>query len=387
MTPPDRTDVPIVVTKPKIKTLDAAEVPAETLAAFFREVWDQGATAESVATARREAAELGVEVPTVVVLADARVVGYCSTLPIELWDGQVTQPSYWVKGLMVLPGYRNGPIGYLVLKELVSRLRRSVVLTVARPSVRLFEGLGYANLGTVPNYLCILRPGRVASKAPTASLDGRLPDFVARAIRFSQRIGLLALAGWAIGLGLRAATGIYAITEAGLTADYSDHLPSSGDLDSLWLDARRGGWSAVARNARYLNHRYRGDRYRFVTVREGNTLRALAVLRAPQEQNDDRVRGLSLGALSDLVVRPGDSRAAIVATRGAAALGRQLGGDALLASTPSRWIRRLLLSQAWLPVPGNLCFLVRETDPAHQLPTSLGQWWLMRGDGESDGAL
>jgi len=381
-----------VVTKPKIQILDAAEIPAEALAAFFREVWDQGATAESVSTARQEEAganlaEPGVEVPTTVVLADDRVVGYCSTLPIELWNGCVTQSGYWVKGLMVLPEYRNGPIGYLVLKKLVGQLGRSVALTVARASVRLFEALGYVNLGTVPNYVCILRPGRLASKAPPAWLENWLPDLIVPSIRFAQRSGLLGLCGGAIGLGVRALTGIYAIPQIGFAVDHSDQLPSSGDLDSLWLDARGGGWSGVARNARYLNHRYGRDRYHFVKVREGGALRALAILRAPRKQNDDRVRGLSLGALSDLIVRQNDSRAAIAATRGAAGLTRRLGGDALLASTPSRWISRLLVGQAWIPMPGNLRFLVRETDPARSWPTSLDQWWLMRGDGESDGAF
>ena len=382
----------IVVTKPKIQILDAAAVPAEALAAFFREVWDQRATAELVSTARRQAAaanlaEPGAEVPTTVVLADDRVVGYCSSLPIELWDGSVSHPGYWVKGLMVLPEYRNGPIGYRVLQELVAQLRRSVVLTVVPASVRLFEALGYANLGVVPNYLSILRPGRLASRAPVASLEGRLPGLVVRAVRFAQRTGLAELGGGAIGLGVRAATGINAISRIGLTVDHADRLPSSGDLDSLWLSACRSGWAGVARNARYLDHRYGRDRYHFVTVREQGTLRALAILQAPREQNDERVRGLSLGALSDLVVRQGDSRAAILATRSAVALARELGGDALLASTPSGWIRRLLVSQAWLPVPGNLCFLVRETDPARSWPTTLERWWLMRGDGESDGAL
>jgi len=384
--------MPIAVTKPKIQILDAAAVPAEALAAFFRKVRDQGTTAELVSAARRQAAaanlaEPGVEVPTTVVLADDRVVGYCSSLPVELWDGGVSHPGYWVKGLMVLPEYRNGPIGYWVLKELVGQLRRSVVLTVAPASVRLFEALGYANLGVVPNYVSVLRPGRLASRASVVSLERRLPGVVVRAVRFAQRTGLAELGGGAIGLGVRAATGIYAISQIGLTVDDSDRLPSFTDLDSLWLTARRSGWSGVVRDARYLGQRYTGDRYHFVTVRERGTLRALAVLQAPREQLDERVRGLSLGALSDLVVRHGDSRVAIVATRGAAAVARDLGGDALLASTPSRWIGRLLVSQAWLPVPGNLRFLVRETDSARSWPKRLDGWWLMRGDGESDGAL
>ena len=381
-----------MLTKPKIQILDASAVAAEALAAFFREVWDQTATAELVSTARRLAAaanlaEPGAEVPTTVVLADDRIVGYCSSLPVQLWDGSVFHPGYWVKGLMVLPEYRNGPIGYLVLKELAGQLRRSVVLTVAAASVRLFEALGYVNLGVVPNYLSILRPCRLASRAPVASLEHRLPAVVVRAVRLAQWSGLAGLCGGAVGLGVRAATSVHALSRIGLTVDYSDRLPSFSDLDSLWLMVRRSGSSSVVRDARYLVQRYTGDRYHFVTVRERGTLRALAVLRAPQEQRDERVRGLSLGALSDLVVRHGDFRGGIAATRGAAALARDMGGDALLASTSSRWISRLLLSQAWLPVPGNLRFLVRETDAARSWPKRLDGWWLMRGDGESDGAL
>src|SRR4029453_14058718 len=203
----------IVVTKPKIQILDAAEVAAEALAAFFREGWDQTATAEFVSTARRQAAASklagpGAEGATPVVLADDRVVGYCSSLPVQLWDGSVSHPGYWVKGLMVLPEYGNGPMGYWVLKELVGQLRRSVVLTVAPASVRLFEALGYANLGVVPNYLSILRPRRLASRAPVASLEHRLPAVVVRAVRLAARSGLAGVGGGAVGLGVRAATGI-----------------------------------------------------------------------------------------------------------------------------------------------------------------------------------
>jgi ribosomal protein S18 acetylase RimI-like enzyme len=382
----------LAVTNPRIEILNAAEMPDGALAAFFRKVWEQGATAQMVATGRRKAAqanlaEPGVEVPSAAVLVDAQVVGYCSSLPIELWDGGASHPCYWAKGLMVLPEYRNGPIGYLVLKKLVGDLRRSVVLTVAPASVRLFDALGYANLGMVPNYLAVLRPGRLASRVSVASLEGRLPSVALRALRVAQRSKLLGLGAGALGLGVRAVTSVHAASRIGLTVRHADRLPSSADLDALWSLVCRSGWSGVARNSRYLEHRYGRGRYHFVTVRQRDTLRALAILQAPRQQDDERVKGLSLGALSDLVVGQGDSRAAILATRSAAALSRDLGGDAILASTPSRWMGRVLVSQAWVPVPGNLHFLVRETDPGRSWPTSLGQWWLMRGDGESDGAL
>jgi len=380
------------MTKPKIQVLDVAAVSSESLAAFFSEVWDGGATAESVSAARRRAAsvnlaEPGMDVPTTVVVADDRVVGYCSSLPVQLWDGHSAHPGYWGKGLMVLPEYRNGPIGYLVLKELVGRLHRSVVLTVAPASVRLFEALGYSNLGVVPNYLCALRPGRLVSNAPTTALKGRIPRLAVRGIRLAQACGVLGMTAAALGLGIRAATAIVAIPRVGLKVVHSDRLPPASELDGLWHETRPGGWSGVVRDSRYLSQRYEGERYHFVMARDGNALRALGVLRAPRAQSDERVRGLSLSALSDLVVKVGDSRAALAVTRGAMALARQLGGDALLASTPSRWMGRLLLAQAWFPVPGNLRFLVRETDASRSWPMHLEQWWLMRGDGESDGGF
>ena len=82
-----------------------------------------------------------------------------------------------MKGFMVLPEHRNGPIGYLVLKEAVRRLGIAAVLTVADPSRRLFEAMGFRNLGMLSNQILPLRPARIAASIDAEALgkSRRLP--------------------------------------------------------------------------------------------------------------------------------------------------------------------------------------------------------------------
>lgn len=60
---------------------------------------------------------------------------------------------------MVLPEYRNGPIGFLAVKDLAARLPGSTILTVAPVARRLFSAMGYTDLGSVSNFVRVLRPG------------------------------------------------------------------------------------------------------------------------------------------------------------------------------------------------------------------------------------
>src|SRR6266540_1593515 len=120
----------------RIQATLATEEHAGAIAAFYRETWSPDATAESVVAARRQAAaenvvEPGEAPPLALVLDRSRVIACCGSIPQRLWDGVAEHPAYCVKGLMVLPEYRNGPIGFLVGKALAERLSRATVLVVA----------------------------------------------------------------------------------------------------------------------------------------------------------------------------------------------------------------------------------------------------------------
>ena len=199
---------------PRLEVVRVDDNHAEMVAAFFREVWDEHATAASVAASRaagaaRNTAEPGLAPPTWIAIRDGRVLGYVTTLPVRLWDGAREWPAYWIKGLMVLPECRGGPIGYLVLKAAVASLPRTGALAVAPPARRLFEALGYKDFGAVPNWVRPLSPGRILRRLDPAGLGiptcpaGATTSCVSR-----EAQGLATAAGWAGGVALRATAAV-----------------------------------------------------------------------------------------------------------------------------------------------------------------------------------
>jgi len=72
---------------------------------------------------------------------------------------------------------------------------------------------------------------------------------------------------------------------------------------------------------------------------------------------------------------------------GAEDAARSVGGDALLSSGNAPALRELTRRRAYLPVPGNVHFFVKDGAGRCGLPRELDVWWLTRGDGESDGVF
>ena len=190
--------------KPKIEVSFFTDAHCASVAEFFRQVWDPAATEESVRAGRLGAMQSnpfqpGQDIPTVLFLQDGKVLGYVSSIPVSLWNGAGEQPAFWVKGLMVLPEHRNGPIGYYLVKELLKKMPCALSLTVAPASRRLFQSLGFHELGMLTNQLRILRPAAVARRLNLKELGGgRAPNWLLETIAASQRLGL-ASAGAVLG--------------------------------------------------------------------------------------------------------------------------------------------------------------------------------------------
>ena len=113
---------------PRLEIVEATDEHAAEVAEFIRAVWNPSATAArrcvAVGGGALNTAEPGVPPPTWIALQAGRVLGYVTTIPVRFWDGERSWPAYWIKGLMVLPEYRNGPIGYAVMKAAIGRLPR-----------------------------------------------------------------------------------------------------------------------------------------------------------------------------------------------------------------------------------------------------------------------
>lgn len=379
-------------TRPRLEVLSVSQVDAGALADFYRAVWNPEATAEWV-LASREAARLGNEAapgvvpPAFAAVQGDRVLGYVGSIPIRLSDGRQEWPGYWIKGLMVRPEVRNGPIGFLVLKEAVRHIPRSVVLTVAPASRRLFGALGYTDFGALPNWIRPLAGARIAVRADPSrlGLDG-LPAWTGSVHRLAGRTGLLGLGGAVAGALL---DGIAKASRLGGRYQTGRLDPElvAGHLDRLWPAIRSRLGSAVVRDARYLLKRYvegRGHRYLWTGAWEGDTLAGVAIATRARDETDPRLQGLRVAALADLwfdPARPGLGRALLGGVEDAA---RRDGADAVLATTAAPAAVAALRWQGYLPLPGNVHFFLRDTAGGTGLAGGLDRWWLQRGDGESD---
>jgi hypothetical protein len=327
-----------------------------------------------------------------VVVADGRIIGFVTTLPIRIWKGDRVLPAYWLKGLMVLEEYRNGPVGHSLLKTAIADLPTSLVLTVAPASQRLFAAIGYQRLGTVPNFLRILRAGRLSARLNLDKLELRgLPSWIPALLRLLQRLGLAFVSGALLGMAFDAVAWVRTAAGQGRLRLTLEHQPPAAEiLDRLWEAARPRLALAVVRDARYLLARYGPGTtiglYRWALVYRDDRLVALAVARRPGA-GDARLPGLRIGTVAELIVAADVPDAAPIALSGAESLARQWNADGLIASATHPMAIATLKRRTWLRIPGNLNFFVRDTTAAALAAGEISAWWIMRGDGESDGDM
>jgi GNAT superfamily N-acetyltransferase len=369
----------------------AGDEHAAALAEFYRVVgWDQAATADRVLAARRRAAERNPVTPgeppaTFILLRDDRVLGHVTTIPVRITAGGRDHPAHWLKGLMVHPDHRNGPVGMLVLKEAAARVHPALAMVVDRPALRLYQALGFRDLGTLADHIRLLRPGRVLARVDAAAFAAGRP-LAAALVRWLQRSRLTVVAG-AAARGAAAAFAALRGRAPRATVEPFTHV-SDTDLDELWRTAAAGIAAAPARDGRALRAAYdeRDGPYAGSAVRIGGALRAVACLRAPRASEDPRIPGLRVAVLSDAVVGAGDPAAALALVAAAERQARSWDADALLCGASHAALIRALRRRAFVPLPGTVHALVRR-EAADPWPDHIAAWWLTRGDSHADEAF
>ena len=372
----------------------AGEEHTELLAQFFRAVWDPSAQANEVRVAReRDAREnpgaLGRPAPTFLVLTNGRAVGFVTTIPGRIWSGGREVQAYWLKGLMVLPEFQNGPVGFLLLKEAVRTLDGYLFGMAVAPAARkLFTALRFTDLGPVPNRLAPLASATIAQRVDLEGMNlSGLPRWMLPLHRLGQRVGLARLGGAGLGLVRWAYTSLATWGVRDLTLTVGGVSWEPAELDRTWERMRERVIAGAVRDGAYVRWRYAGQdasEYGFAAVRRGSQLVAVAAIKRPRQTPDPRLKGIAVATLSDLIYDPRDAAAGQAAVAGAERAARAMGAHALLAGATCEPFLRLLRRRAYLPIPGNVHFLMRA--PANQVaPGALDQWWVTRGDGESDG--
>jgi len=375
--------------KPRIEVLRVGEEHAEPLAEFYRAVWSRDAVASGVRAARAAAAaanpvEPGADIPAFAFLSDGKVLGYIGTVPTRFWNGTAEHRAHWFKGFMVLPEFQGGPVGHAVLKEAIRQLGLTAVMTVALPSRRLFKALGFRDHGAIGNYVALLRPGRVLRALDLEALGiGVVPPGAIRALKLAQRSGLPGVAGVLGG----AALALWRATVARSGVATVEEMPTVAELDELWKSVRPGLAGAAVRDGAYIRWRYgasRGDGYAVIAARPGGQLAGIAAVRRPAEESDPRLRGIRVATLSDVLFPTSRRDVALALLAAAERTARDMGADALLCTASHPSVTSLLPRRAYVKLPGNVHFLVRDPGDAHATAATLVDWWVTRGDGDSD---
>jgi GNAT superfamily N-acetyltransferase len=381
----------------RIQATLAADEHADALAAFYRAVWDPKATAESVLRARHEAAagnaiSPGEPPPVALVFDSGRIVGYCGSIPHRLWDGTSEHPAYWVKGLMVLPEYRGGPIGFLVLRELTARLPLSTALAVALPARRLLSAAGYTDFGPVSNYVRPLRPATLLRSVDFSSVGGEgVPRWTRRGLHFARRTSLAGITGAVAGASLRFLAAAVRARASHFATAATSAPPGREELDNLWRHTRPGLAASAVRDGVYLTSRFGSTDapqsarpYMFVSAHHGQQLAGAAVIRRPRVSGDPRLHGARVATISEIVFPPDRAEVGLALLGAAERVARAADSDAILCTSSHIGLTRLLRRQAYFRLAGNVHFFLRDTVHPERWPQDVASWWLARGDGEAD---
>lgn len=388
------TETPKAVPKAKLEVLQATSEHAEVLARFFRAAWNSDSTSDSVHAERQTEAKsnpatAGQEVPTFIVVIGGQAIGHVTTIPDRLWFAGQERVVHWTKGLMVLPEYRNGPVGFILLKAAIHQLGPTLATVVAPEARRLFGALGFVDLGPVPNYILLLDPGAVARELDIEAVGlGGLPSWIPSTVRVARVTGLARAGGWLASAVRRTWAVPSVIHSQGFSMAYDPPSLDTVGLDKIWVRMRTTITVGSVRDGRHWIWRFgrrRKDQYRLLTAHRKGELTAMAAVRMPWSDQESRLRGIRVAILSDLVYDPGEPGAGLAALRGAERVARESGAHALLCSVTAASLINLLRWRGYIRIPGNVHLLKRDPISNPPIPERLEDWWLTRADGESDG--
>ncbi len=363
------------MTSDAVQALRLTDEHVPALARFFQTVWNASSTNRPT---------IHPETPAFGVLRDGELLGYVGTLPLRLWNGVNEQTAHWMKGLMVLPDYRNSGIGYFVLQEAMRHLNLAGSLSVAPAAHRLFQAVGFQDLGPLPNQILLLRPADVLRRLDLKAIGlSRLPPAVSMALTLSRTQAMSATAGVAYSSAIKGWHGL--LRRRSRKLDLDTVLPDDAELDTLWAHMRDAVPASPVRDSLHIKTRY-FDRsngpYSCLAVRDHNELVALAVVRHPGDTIDPRLRGIRVAVMSELVARPDHTDAIMAAVGGAESIARDRGAHALICSVSHRQVFKRLRHQGYATLPGTVRVLMKT---GGGFPPAVHDWWISRGDGEADG--
>ncbi len=164
-----------------------------------------------------------------------------TTIPTRFWNGKEHTAGHWLKGYTVLEEFRNGPIAYLLLKEMMKHVGLVASMPVPLGARQLSTALGMRDLGAVHDYITPLPPARILCKLDIGRFEhfNALPPAVSVAVKVAKIPPFAYALGAVITAGLTALRLPSMVSARRVTTQLKEQLPGEAALDSLWARAQR----------------------------------------------------------------------------------------------------------------------------------------------------
>lgn len=370
---------------------------AESFAKFREVFWpSDGRTGDSEKAQDKPSGSSGRGVqrespPTFLFLKDSEVLGHITSLSVNIWFKGTCASAYWVVGFMVLPEYRSGPVGVSIIKKVNETLPIAMTLTVEQAPLRIFKGLGWVHAGILPQYLTVLRPGRLLQNVDVdrtvgGRLGGRpLPHLLLGGLKHpvirAAVAGCCSLLFHAI--GWRRSFVVHGKEKFQI----QEERGFDDTFDDLWDRMKQVYQALVVRDRAYLTSRYgsRPGRYRILSCRREGRLEGFFVVSIKQFQNDPRMGNSKVGTIVDCLFDPGCDKVFVCLLLKALHIFREEGADAALCTASFGRLGALMKRYGFVAIPGNLNFVVYDKSGILNPILQLESWHLMRGDCDADG--
>lgn len=363
---------------------------AEPLQRFIQRAWPKDAATQSGPNPLLASKPDNQRSPTFLFLKGEEVIGHIATLPIQLSCQSQLYEAYWVVGFIVLPEYRNGPIGPLLIKKVNETLDLALTLHVEEAPLRIFKGLGWKHTGMIPQFVYLLNPYAFLKNIRIGQLSF-LHQKIAVRLDWLEFIVSQPLARFF--LALCSSVVLKTFT---LSMTLRRPRPGSGEVveetgfetayDALWERVGSKFAALVVRDRAYLEARYgkRMKNYRILAYRRHNQLLGYCIVKVKQFYDDVRMGGIRVGVVVDCLFDPADLQGLQSLLGGTMRFCKKEAVDVIFCTASYLPLQELLSCNGFIKVPGNLNFAYYDKKNSIRPDLSLASWHLMRGDSDAD---
>lgn len=328
------------------------------------------------------------DAPTFVFLKDKKVIGHVTTIPVQLSMPSGIKAAHWIVGFMVLPEYRSGLVGPLLIKEVNRVLDCAMSLHVELSVLRILTGLKWVHKGVLPQYLRVMNARGVLNNIQPSTVEavsaGGRSSFLRPYLK-SRFVRLIGSAGLALVQRLWLGMNCLARPKP-IQADLQWEEAFDDSYTHLWQSVAGQLGAALVRDRAALESRY-GEKiegYRLLTCRHNGKLQGYCIVKLKHFANDRRMGNMKLGTIVDCLYDPREPSVLHGLVAHVAQWARQKGVDALLCTASLKLIGQGLLRNGFFTIPGNLNFAYHSRSPLEIEKISLDDWHLMRGDSDAD---